>query len=447
MASLSLLNVNDGGGESVVSQKRQQQQQLQLQEHLLQSSTDTPAFVCPVCYEPFDDTNEEFKLRDTCGHSFCRSCLLHHCQHCISIKKVPIPCPKFGDLGRDSCVAVLSNESVHEILRGDSEVNDDDNKNNHNTVWNKYLRFVMLSKDPSLVACPQCDELLDPPPQNNNSNNNNKTNQMTCTACQLVFCQIHGNAHAPTTLACQAYMDSLQVQESERVLQKHTRPCPHCGCRIFKHAGCDHVVCPACHEDMCFKCGEYKHLTGKLVRTCQNCNQGYLDHRYDYQHRIRALLWFPFLLPFMVIYVVILTAICIGTGLFCCCCGCKMNVMDENNGDSGAMNNNNNNKDITNRQRTKAQDSSSLPNGVDGQSATTQSTTPDEAIKTGFCVILLPILFFLSDFGWHFDFVDQLMDGGNNLNAEKNGYTLKEIPTMNMEDEEESKWHATIEEV
>jgi hypothetical protein len=42
---------------------------------------------------------------------------------------------------------------------------------------------------------------------------------------------------------------------SIRVIRGACKPCPHCGMDIQLQGGCDHVRCPSCHKDWCWRCG------------------------------------------------------------------------------------------------------------------------------------------------------------------------------------------------
>ena len=75
-----------------------------------------------------------------------------------------------------------------------------------------------------------------------------------------------------------------------------TKPCPNCFEIIEKIEGCDHMRCPFCKVDFCWKCGT-ANLTGKYIRRCQNCQIEYIDHAHTSHHRrvfcLTFLLWFP----------------------------------------------------------------------------------------------------------------------------------------------------------
>lgn len=273
-----------------------------------------------------------------------------------------------------SCSQFLSNEIVEKILLAPSDNQDcttkDDNNNKGEgdddsseclSLWNKYARLNRLASDSSLVVCTRCDEVVSPPPSDPNSK------VRSCPSCKHVFCAIHGDAHlgssceendssgtlpissnhaldtttddgsatqtsrsspasSPTIKSYQTSSSTTSWDASNDAFPwgdiGYIKPCSHCKAPIHKSGGCDHIVCVACHNDMCFRCGTHDYLSGKLTRFCSQCRQGYLDHRYLGRLRIVYCVCFPFLLPIFAIYsalaliAVLLSGCCFG--LFSC---------------------------------------------------------------------------------------------------------------------------------
>ena len=132
------------------------------------------------------------------------------------------------------------------------------------------------------------------------------------------------NAHSGET--CAAYNARIggdpDYVASLRAIRGASKPCPHCGMDIQLQGGCDHVRCPSCHLDWCWRCGgkqvrrclkmrarrraictlvfrplilyvlyaclyvcplDLLQMTGTMMRSCANCKQMYLDHRYVIQ--------------------------------------------------------------------------------------------------------------------------------------------------------------------
>ena len=78
------------------------------------------------------------------------------------------------------------------------------------------------------------------------------------------------------------------------------------------------MICTNCNHDMCYKCGTHEFLTGKVIRTCSNCKQGYVDHRHYARYRFHLLLILPFHLLLSALYMAVIVPFAIIT----CCFGC-----------------------------------------------------------------------------------------------------------------------------
>lgn len=274
------------------------------EERTSADANDTSTVHCPICFEAASSTNLLIRS-EKCGHAWCQECLLDYCEFQISNHRIPIPCPSSASTTTTSrhddkgCHHHLQADFVRQILL-DTQT--------HPFIA-KFDRLEQLSQDPSLVACPRCDAIVDKP---SNHDNDNDTNARTCPKCNHQFCSVHLDAHLGKS--CQDH-----VAHATTLSLPNTKPCSHCGAALHKYAGCDHVVCPACHNDMCFRCGTHQHLTGKVTRYCSHCQQGYLDHRYLWQIRLYYCFTLPFVLPFVAAYAAVMMG---GVVLTFCCCGC-----------------------------------------------------------------------------------------------------------------------------
>lgn len=407
---------------------------------------------CPVCYDSFEDHDEDVdveagqgggksRIELKCRHVFCRNCLLEYCRHNIAVQRIPIPCPTIGnnsdaDNGADDddnvanhlnyCEQVLQNDLVEDILQNVEK----DNDNSLHLI--KFRRVQQMAQDPTLIPCPKCGEPVSrlprqqekeqsrPVPSSLSSENKDivKDNNyfknkkdfkndkhetaddagLSCQACYHTFCAVHGDAHPG--ISCSNYQrsrEARQIRKSEASLKQWTKSCSHCGARIYKAAGCDHVLCPACHHDMCFKCGTHLHLSGKVIRSCSKCQQGFVDHRYTRQYRIRQCLWLPFILPGMLLYVVVMGVVAILTLGFGCCFRCGL--------------------DVDRMQETES-------------SSRIREYAPRKGFERGVTIVFLPLVGILRDFG--FPYCHDL----DEMFVEEND--LKEMPTLSIENDEES---------
>ena len=259
------------------------------QEDLCQQSNDDSGVLdnhCHICLE--DDISESAKI-PTCGHTFCQPCLSNHCKH---HSVLPIACP-FAP----RCEKHIPTSLVEQLVGP--------------ALASNYRKSYWMIHNKSLHECPSCNTLLSSPPP---------TADFRCGHCFEISCRQHGREHPNTP--CSLWRNTsaaLASKATDDMLAQWTKPCSHCGTRLQKSTGCNHVICPACKQDMCWTCGTDQHLTGKVVRHCHKCHGDYRDHRYDRQYRIRLCLVLPILLPFMIFYVAVATVIGLLSCCFCCC--------------------------------------------------------------------------------------------------------------------------------
>jgi len=249
---------------------------------------------CRICYDDFPSS--DFFSLASCNHSFCRNCLESHVRY--NIRQVPIICPKEAET---DCCGFLSMEEIKNLLP-DAE-------------FLKYNRIYRMHQDPSLIQCPRCDEL------SANAGGTDDDNPMTtCVACNHVYCKLHGDAHDPSIQLCIEFdkqRNDRHNRKSVRAIRKLTKPCSHCEAPIIKYTGCNHVVCTACNQDMCWRCATHKHMTGRVLRTCNKCNSEYVDHRHLCAANTMGCL---VLTPICIIYMMIVFPICFLVSGFCCGC-------------------------------------------------------------------------------------------------------------------------------
>jgi hypothetical protein len=289
---------------------------------------------CPICYDVFlmvvddgHDWQQPWLNLHPCEHVCCRRCLYEHCQYSISIQQVPIRCPisVHGDDDQAAsygmammCRTLLNDQLVHEILFSDqsNQSSEDENTNikKNDKFWNKYSRC--LHKRRLLQCCPKCRSGLICADEND-------TNIAICPVCHLT---LQDDVTDQATTAPNSKEDVEANDVNELLLQQYLstlsiKPCSHCSVPLNKTSGCDHVICPACHEDMCFRCGSHQHLQSKgSLRCCTQCNKSYMDHRALPQNRMLRL--FVYVLLLIDLLIMSMLAIVFLLVEFCCGCCC-----------------------------------------------------------------------------------------------------------------------------
>lgn len=327
---------------------------------------------CPICYQTCLDpsyggvdgrrtsidgsdegiTNSPFITVRGCGHRFCRTCLGDHCRVAIGCRNLPIPCPAVGERlcldsekgDSGSCNNHLDDEQVHGILCPERSASYDEELACHDIQncsfsdeWGRYRKFRRLQKEPDLLECTRCSDLVSPC-QKSILDGGNPSNLVVCSSCSHSFCASHGDCHPG--ISCIEYENSRgkKALNDERLsreeISRSTKPCSHCGILITLAVGCDHVVCPGCKDDFCFKCGTHVHLTGwGPLRTCNSCGKDYIDHRYERHTRITFLVLSPLWVPLALAWVALMVALVV-LSCFCCFCFCGGTFLYDGNVDS-----------------------------------------------------------------------------------------------------------------
>lgn len=76
------------------------------------------------------------------------------------------------------------------------------------------------------------------------------------------------------------------------------------------------------YTDMCYKCGTHLYLTGTVLRSCEQCSQSYLDHRYGIRYRLFMFVGIFCYIPFCLLWVIVMSVLAILSCCFCGFCGC-----------------------------------------------------------------------------------------------------------------------------
>jgi len=255
--------------------------------------------ICPICLEPMSNDSSTLIIVP-CQHGFCLSCFQKYLETNILEAKVPLKCPL------TSCGAKLVLTQITELLS--EEMN------------KKLQHFQALKDEPTLRECSSCHKLIKPGPDS-------KTSSLTCS-CGHVFCATHGDSHPGQNCSDYALTrsDSWHHREvaSGEAIKAISKHCPTCSQPIEKVKGtCDHVRCPACGVDFCYKCLNPR-LTGTYNRKCEICNHSFIDHKYMPCWRVLAILLFPLWFPVALVWmalILILISVCI----LCVVCGLAAN--------------------------------------------------------------------------------------------------------------------------
>lgn len=191
---------------------------------------------CPIC---FCEVEEGYRL-ESCGHTFCQSCLVEQCESAMRNQdSIPMRCV------REGCQSLILITDLRSLLPNDKL---------EDLFRVSLVAFVALSGG-TLMFCPTPDcpsiyQVADP--------------AMTagalfvCGACFAETCtRCHMDYHPD--LSCEMYKmfkddpdSSLKEWSKDR---EHVKKCPVCGFTIEKVDGCNHIEC-RCGKHICWVCLE-----------------------------------------------------------------------------------------------------------------------------------------------------------------------------------------------
>lgn len=208
-------------------------------------------FECKICYTS-TDVKQRFVM-EACGakqlHAVCRSCATCYITGRVEEKKVDeFRCPLYG---ADSCTGTAQDDEIRALLTSD--------------VYDKYMRFLLMSEDPHLRECPVCAELVTPMTEATNANVDLESGKavvgtkiessMRCSQGHD-FCYYHANAHPPGAEECNIYTLRETREQKLALDSMGAKECPYCSVLTMKSEGCNHITCPGCHKHWCWTCGE-----------------------------------------------------------------------------------------------------------------------------------------------------------------------------------------------
>lgn len=111
--------------------------------------------------------------------------------------------------------------------------------------WGFFIGCDTISKDNANIFCKTC-----------NKQHTVHYHGIYCRMCNTSFCEICEISPYHEDDVCQGKLSNDLDEETKKYLLKNTRQCPtkSCGERVERISGCDHMICPNCKVDFCFRC-------------------------------------------------------------------------------------------------------------------------------------------------------------------------------------------------
>lgn len=211
------------------------------------------AFFCYICR---DTVHGAITYKLSCGHVFCKPCLLAQVKAKLDNNKIKCKCcfpmkemskkTKRGE--KLVCSTVFTDMDMRQILSLDRNP----------LFFEKYSKLKYLKENAHVArTCPRCESIALKLPSNQNSSDN----EIQCRECKLRFCFVHGEAHHRNnqlTEPCASYTKRIAKEQraSTVAVSKISKPCPGCGAPVEKAAGCNHLTCEVCETSFCWLCGK-----------------------------------------------------------------------------------------------------------------------------------------------------------------------------------------------
>ncbi|KAL7717691.1 RBR-type E3 ubiquitin transferase [Entamoeba marina] len=196
---------------------------------------------CELCYGELKV--KELSIVAKCNHRFCLECIKEHFGG--SIKNYDAyaegyRCPQFGcetifSLGELLYLKYITKEQFNETIYFVSKQTIDSDEYAIQCKNTKCLQmYIEKKKGCNPTKCPMCKQVF-------------------CIKCSRVW---HNN------MTCEEKDEEEKRQKINReqdlrdqqAVAQFTRPCPHCGSRIFKDGGCQWMQCKRCSGFFCWRC-------------------------------------------------------------------------------------------------------------------------------------------------------------------------------------------------
>lgn len=211
---------------------------------------------CPIC---LCEAEDPFKL-ESCGHMFCRACLVDQCDSATkSHDGFPICCLKTGCKKPFLIVDLkhlVSNEKLEDLFRAS-------------------LRAFVASRSGMYRFCstPDCQSIYQVAALNA------ETKPFVCGACFVEICtKCHLEYHP--FMSCKDYKQYKEDPDATllewRKGKGNVKNCPSCGYTIEKADGCNHVEC-RCGSHICWTCLENFRSSEECYGHLRSVHQSFVD--------------------------------------------------------------------------------------------------------------------------------------------------------------------------
>ncbi|CAG2250486.1 DHX8 [Mytilus edulis] len=189
---------------------------------------------CAICFMETED-GEMYRL-ESCGHPFCKTCIVSQLESAVGNSDFPLSCCKEG------CDELWSWKDITKLsLQSGMTIN-----NLVNRATSSYI--ARNSKKYKYCTSPECPSVY---------RVTNMANEFSCGECGVRICtachiQYHDGISCDTMKELKEDTSGIAIWLRK---DPHNRKlCPGCGLPIEKSSGCDHMECTKCRRHFCWVC-------------------------------------------------------------------------------------------------------------------------------------------------------------------------------------------------
>ncbi|XP_076080411.1 uncharacterized protein LOC143051368 [Mytilus galloprovincialis] len=189
---------------------------------------------CAICFMETED-GEMYRL-ESCGHPFCKTCIVSQLKSAVGNSDFPLSCCKEG------CDELWSWKDITKLsLQSGMTIN-----NLVNRATSSYI--ARNSKKYKYCTSPECPSVY---------RVTNMANEFSCGECGVRICtachiQYHDGISCDTMKELKEDTSGIAIWLRK---DPHNRKlCPGCGLPIEKSSGCDRMECTKCRRHFCWVC-------------------------------------------------------------------------------------------------------------------------------------------------------------------------------------------------
>ncbi|KAH9897001.1 hypothetical protein C8Q73DRAFT_437392 [Cubamyces lactineus] len=202
---------------------------------------------CPVCFEKVSRP-----VTLTCGHTWCKDCLVSYLKSSVDNKSFPLTC-----LANEARCAQPISITIVQMLLAPEEFD---------AVVNAAFTAYVQERPNEFHYCPtpDCPQVY---------RKSARKLILQCPSCLVRICP-HCNMEAHESVSCQDSNPEDVVLFEEWKMGHDVKDCPSCKVPIERTAGCNHMTCVSCKVHICWVCLATFSLSGEVYDHMRSIHGG-----------------------------------------------------------------------------------------------------------------------------------------------------------------------------